>query len=78
MSKIFGLVSDLKLCYETKAPTAEQYIKLSSQERKALCNDVRTAVVNYMKSDEYCFYDILRNKLANMESNSFKFLLTFC
>ena len=77
MSKIFDLVRDLNLCYETKAPTAEEYIKLSSQQRKALCNDVKTALVNYVDSDEYCFYDILKNKLEKMESNSLIFLSIF-
>ena len=69
MSKIFQLISDLKMCYATKVPTAEDYVKLTDYERNYLCNDVRTALINYMNSDEYCFYDILKTRIEKIESN---------
>lgn len=68
MSKIFQLLTDLKLCYATKVPTAEEYVKLTEYERNLLCDDVRKALINYMNSDEYCFYDILKEKLQKIES----------
>jgi len=69
MSKIFQLLTDLQLCYATKVPTAEEYVRLTEYERNLLCDDVRTALINYMNSDEYCFYDILKFKLERNESN---------
>jgi len=68
MSKIIDLARDLKLCYETKVPTAEEYVKLTEYERKYLCNDVRTALLNYLNSKEYCFYDILVDKIEEIKS----------
>lgn len=68
MSKIFDLVRDLKLCYETKVPTTEEYVKLTEYERKYLCNDVRSALLNYVNSKEYCFYDLLVDKIDEIQS----------
>jgi hypothetical protein len=76
MSKIFDLVRDLKLCYETKVPTAEEYVKLTEYEKRYLCNDIKTELVNYVNSKEYCFYDIMVNKIDKIQSNLFHLIST--
>lgn len=61
MSKIFDIVRDLQVCYHEKTPYVEDYLKLSSVQRDALCSDVRKSLVNYVNSSEYCFLDIAKN-----------------
>ncbi len=61
MSKIFDIINDLNNCYQTKAPYAEDYIKMSDKEQGDLCKDVRNQLVDYVNSNEYNFKDIVSN-----------------
>jgi hypothetical protein len=57
---VFNLITDLKSCYEAKAPKVENYVKLSSRERDNLCTEVRKTLINYVNSPEYSFYNVVK------------------
>lgn len=61
MSKIFQLVDDLTSCYASKAPFAEDYIKITPNEKNQMCYEVRKALIDYVNSPEYAFSDIAKN-----------------
>ena len=58
MSKIFAIVEDLRNCYESKYPFADDWAKASHSEKANLCESVRKSLVNYVNSPEYAFIDI--------------------
>lgn len=63
MSKIFSIIEDLNLCYSVKAPTVQDYEKLSYGEQSDLCKGVRQELIKYVNSSEYNFKDIASNLL---------------
>ena len=68
MSKIFSIIDDLHLCYQSQAPLVEDYAKLTSTDRAQLCLGVRKSLVDYVNSPEYTFKDIANNLLQEYKS----------
>jgi hypothetical protein len=69
MSKIFTLVDDLRTCYETKYPFADDWAKASNSEKKNLCENIRKSLVKYVNSSEYSFIDIAYHIKKEQEGN---------
>lgn len=57
---IFGMIDDLHLCYQVKASTVEQYLKLDSLTRNTMCEGVRREIIKYANSDKFTFYNITK------------------
>jgi hypothetical protein len=71
MSKIFTLANDLRTCYETKYPFADDWAKASYSTKKSLCENIRKSVINYVNSSEYSFIDIAHQLIKEHEGNKY-------
>lgn len=58
---VFDLVEKLKICYQARAPTVEDYLKLSEMKRDNLCMTQRKNLIDYVNSNQFTFYNIVHS-----------------
>ncbi len=68
MEKFNTLINDLKLCYQTKIPYTEDYIRLNNNQRNDLCKGVRNELMKQLLSDELKFSNVVRERIAEIKS----------
>lgn len=70
MERLTELLSDLNLCYHVKSTTVENFESLSNDQKSDHCKGVRNELIRYLQSDELNFPNIIKERIAYIESNN--------